>query len=130
MMESLVLGLEGWGVPENRIHYEAFGPASIKRSANPTAIEPVAAMQSDIVVTFAKSGKQIPWQPGMGSLLEFAEANGVIVESSCRAGSCGCCQTTIKTGEVAYGHAPDFDPEPGSCLLCSCTPKTSVTLEA
>ncbi|WIM05739.1 MAG: 2Fe-2S iron-sulfur cluster-binding protein [Candidatus Nitricoxidivorans perseverans] len=130
MMESLVIGLEGWGVPKSRIHYEAFGPASIKRSENTTGVEPVVAIQSDIVVTFAKSGKQIPWQPGTGSLLDFAEANGVKVDSSCRAGSCGCCQTTIKTGEVAYGHAPDFDPEPGNCLLCSCTPKTSVTLEA
>jgi ferredoxin-NADP reductase len=130
MMESLVLGLEGWGVPECRIHYEAFGPASIKHSASPTALEPVVAIQGDIIVTFAKSGKQVPWQPGMASLLDLAEANGVKVESSCRAGSCGCCQTTIQSGELAYSHAPDFVPDPGSCLLCSCTPKTSVTLEA
>jgi hypothetical protein len=35
----------------------------------------------------------------------------------------------IKSGEVAYRQAPDFDPEAGSCLLCVCTPKTSLTLE-
>ena len=130
MMESLVLGLEAWGVPEGCIHYEAFGPASIKRAPSTMAVESGTATQNDIVVTFAKSGKQLPWKPDMGSLLDFAEANGVKVDSGCRAGSCGSCQTTIKSGEVAYGHAPDFDPEPGSCLLCSCTPKTSVTLEA
>lgn len=130
MMESLVIGLEAWGVPESHIHYEAFGPASIKRASNITTAESMEAIQNNIVVTFAKSGKQLLWKPGMENLLDFAEANGVKIDSGCRAGSCGSCQTSIKSGEVAYSHAPDFDPEPGSCLLCSCTPKTSLTLEA
>jgi len=128
MMESLVAALEDWGVPEVRIHFEAFGPASIKRKPTMTAESP--APQSDIVVTFAKSGKQLPWQPASGSLLDFAEANGIRVDSGCRAGGCGSCQTTIQSGEVAYRNPPDYDPEPGTCLLCTCTPKTSVTLEA
>jgi len=132
MMESLVLGLEGWGVPDSRIHFEAFGPASIKRKPAGTAPSAEAranAADADIVVTFARSGKQLAWQPAAGSLLEFAEANGIAVQSGCRAGGCGTCQTTIKHGEVAYRQPPDFDPEPGSCLLCVCAPKTSVTLE-
>ena len=128
MMESLVTGLEAWGVPEARIHFEAFGPASIKRKSVAVAENP--APQRDIVVTFTKSGKQLPWQPGDGSLLEFAEANGIQVDSGCRAGGCGSCQTTIRSGEVNYRNPPDYDPEPGSCLLCCCAPKTSVTLEA
>ena len=127
MMESLVTALEDWGVPEARIHFEAFGPASIKRR---TAAASSPDTASDIVVTFAKFGKQLPWQPASGSLLEFAEANGIAVNSGCRAGGCGSCQTTIQSGEVAYRQVPDFDPEPGSCLLCVCSPKTSVTLEA
>jgi hypothetical protein len=130
MMESLVLGLEAWGVPESRVHYEAFGPASIKRKTSAVSAESVAASHSDIVVTFARSGKQLPWNPGTGNLLDFAEANGVKIDSGCRTGSCGSCQTTIKSGEVAYDHMPDFDPEAGCCLLCSCSPKTSLTLEA
>jgi ferredoxin-NADP reductase len=129
MMESLVAALDDWGVPEARIHFEAFGPASIKRRQ---ANLPTAADQSgttDIVVTFAKSGKQIAWQPAAGSLLEFAESNGISVNSGCRAGGCGSCQTTIQAGEVSYHQAPDFDPEPGSCLLCVSFPKTSLRLE-
>lgn len=129
MMESLVAGLEDWGVPEARIHFEAFGPASIKRKPI-AAVTDTPATQNDIVVTFAKSGKTLPWYAGVGSLLEFAEANGIQVDSGCRAGGCGTCQTTVQAGEVAYGNPPDFDPEPGNCLLCVCTPKTSVTLEA
>ena len=125
-----MLGLEAWGVRAAHIHYEAFGPASIKRSSNIAPPESNGQTQTDILVTFAKSGKQALWRPGTGNLLEFAESQGIKVDSGCRTGSCGSCQTTIKEGEVAYDHAPDFDPEPGSCLLCSCKPKTSVTLEA
>ena len=132
MMESLVLGLEDWGVPEARIHFEAFGPASIKRkqaTATAVSVAQTEAVDTGIVVTFAQSGKQLPWQPTSGSLLEFAEKNGITVNSGCRAGSCGSCQTTIRTGEVAYLQAPEYDPEPGTCLLCVSKPKTSVTLE-
>jgi ferredoxin-NADP reductase len=132
MMESLVLGLEDWGVPEARIHFEAFGPASIKRKQATTTAFSVAQTEvadTGIVVTFAQSGKQLPWQPTSGSLLEFAEKNGITVNSGCRAGSCGSCQTTIRTGEVAYLQAPEYDPEPGTCLLCVSKPKTSVTLD-
>jgi ferredoxin-NADP reductase len=129
MMASLVSALEDWGVPDARIHFEAFGPASIKRK-NDITIDPTQVTDRDIVVTFAQSGKQLPWQPGAGSLLEFAEANGISVNSGCRAGGCGTCQTTIRSGEVTYRQSPDFDPEPGSCLLCVSSPKTSVTLEA
>ncbi|MDP2792491.1 MAG: 2Fe-2S iron-sulfur cluster-binding protein [Sulfurisoma sp.] len=133
MMESLVTALEAWGVPDSHIHFEAFGPASLKRrpASAPVQTEATAGdITSDIVVTFAKSGKQLSWQPTSGSLLEFAEANGVSIDSGCRAGGCGTCQTTIRSGEVSYRNPPDFDPEPGSCLLCVCSPKTSVTLEA
>jgi ferredoxin len=87
-------------------------------------------MANEIVVTFAKSGKQFPWQTTAANLLEFAEAHGIAVDFGCRAGSCGTCQTVIRAGEVAYRQPPDYDPEPGTCLLCSCTPKTDVTLEA
>jgi ferredoxin-NADP reductase len=128
LMASLVPALEEWGVLDAHIHFEAFGPASIKRK-QPLSPAIVSAVESDIVVTFARSGKMLPWQPATGSLLEFAESNGIAVESSCRAGGCGSCQTTIRNGEVSYLQQPEFDPEPGNCLLCVSIPKTSVTLE-
>lgn len=131
MMETLVSALDDWGVPDSHIHFEAFGPASIKRRRPADAIpeEDHAAPLGDITVTFAKSGKQAPWTPQSGSLLEFAEGLGITIDSGCRAGGCGTCQTTIRSGEVAYRQTPDFDPEPGTCLMCVCTPKSHVTLE-
>jgi ferredoxin-NADP reductase len=86
LMESLVPALENWGVPDAHIHFEAFGPASIKRKS--AAAQQAVATESDIVVTFARSGKRFQWQPDAGSLLEFAEANGIAVDSGCRAGGC------------------------------------------
>ncbi|MBF0219384.1 MAG: 2Fe-2S iron-sulfur cluster binding domain-containing protein [Gammaproteobacteria bacterium] len=124
MMESIVDGLEKWGVSQAHIHFEAFGPATVKRHP----ITP--AITDPIEITFAKTGVSIPWQTSAATLLEFAEAQGIKVNSGCRSGSCGSCQTTIISGEINYLHQPDYDPQPGSCLLCCATPKTNLTLEA
>ncbi|MBI4995518.1 MAG: 2Fe-2S iron-sulfur cluster binding domain-containing protein [Rhodocyclales bacterium] len=127
MMASMVAGLEDWGVPDARIHFEAFGPASVKRR---TPASPTPEAGTDIQVTFARTGTTATWRRSAGTLLEFAEQEGIPVDSSCRSGACGTCRTTITAGEVSYNQPPDYDPEPGMCLLCVCTPKTSVTLEA
>jgi len=99
MLESLVPALEDWGVPDTHIHFEAFGPASIKRRNAKDSLN--QAVVNDIFVIFAQSGKQLQWSPLFGSLLELAEAQGISVNSGCRAGGCGSCQTKIRSGEVA-----------------------------
>jgi ferredoxin-NADP reductase len=132
MLESLVPALEDWGVSEDRIHYEAFGPASIRRKKSAEAHEGIGsgkAVEPAFAVTFARSRKQLPWQSANNSLLELAEGHGVTVSSGCRAGCCGTCQTTLLEGEVRYRQTPEFTPEAGTCLLCVCTPTTDVTLE-
>ncbi len=122
MMETLVPALADWGVAAARIHYEAFGPAMVTRRAP----EPEAG--SALAVTFSRSGRRLDWQAG--SLLELAEAGGVKVESGCRSGCCGACQTSIESGEVAYEQLPEFDVVPGSCLLCLAKPRTDLVLAA
>jgi ferredoxin-NADP reductase len=129
MMESLVPGLEEWGVDTDDIHYESFGPASLVKHEKPKT-GPEAISAQTITVTFSKSGARVPWNPDAGSLLELAETQGIEVESGCRAGSCGCCQTTLESGEVEYSQQPDADVEPGHCLLCISTPKSDLTLAA
>lgn len=126
MMESLVPGLQEWGVDAIDIYYESFGPATLIKHEKPT---PDTAAQP-ITVTFSRSSKSIPWDPASDSLLEFAESNGINVESGCRAGSCGSCQTVLKAGTVEYSQQPDADIEPGHCLLCISTPRGDLTLDA
>ncbi len=129
MMETLVPALAAWGVPDERIHYEAFGPASVPKRA-PAVPAAVAATQS-CTVRFEKSGKSIVWDGRDASLLDFAERHGVALDSGCRAGSCGSCQTRVLAGAVAYRSSPDFDPDPGHCLPCVAVPKSEqLTLAA
>lgn len=132
MMETLVPALEDWGVPDTRIHFEAFGPASVKRRGPQTWTpeQTIASPAAGITVTFSKSGRRVQWSQRFGSLLEFAESHGIAIDSGCRAGSCGTCQTTVRSGEVAYPKTPDYDPQPGTCLMCIGTPGSDVTLEA
>lgn len=129
MLESVVAGLDDWGVAPENIHYEAFGPASIKRQRVAEPVVEEGADLTQIEVTFARSGKRLAWPATAGNLLDFAEAQGMMVNSACRAGACGSCQTKVLSGEVRYQQTPDYDPEPGTCLLCVGTPKTSLTLE-
>ncbi|MCN4144673.1 MAG: 2Fe-2S iron-sulfur cluster binding domain-containing protein [Thiohalomonas sp.] len=126
MMESLLPGLEGLGVNSNDIYYESFGPATLIKHKK-TA--PAVSSEQPVNITFTQTAKTILWDPAADSLLEFAEANGIEVESSCRAGNCGSCQTTVKAGEVDYNQEPDADLSPGHCLLCISKPKNDLTLE-
>lgn len=126
MMESLVPGLEDWGVDSSDIYYESFGPASLVKHAK----SPLSTTSQSIVVTFSRSDKSLPWDFEADSLLEFADANDLEVESGCRAGSCGTCQTAIKAGEINYNQEPDADVAPGHCLLCISTPTSNLTLDA
>ena len=124
MMESLVSDLKDWGVPAEDIHFEAFGPASIKKTAVPS-------LQSDgIKVTFQKSNKTLNWTSEAGSLLEFAETNGVVIDAGCRAGNCGTCLTAVRSGEIDYLNEPGERPDPGSCLVCVGVPKSELVLDA
>ena len=129
MMESLVKDLSEWGVPEERINFEAFGPASVKRL--PKAESAQVADTAGVEVSFVRAGKTVPWSNATGSLLELAEAHGIRIDSGCRAGSCGTCITAIRVGQVDYPSGkPDFDIEKGSCLACVAVPKGALSLNA
>jgi ferredoxin-NADP reductase len=126
MMESLVKDLGAWGVPENRIHFEAFGPASVKKVAQPAA---AVAPEGGHEIHFTRSNKRLTWTGG-GSLLEFAESNGIRIDSGCRAGSCGTCATAVREGKFDYLRKPDIEIEKGSCLVCVSVPKSSLAIDA
>ena len=131
MMETLVPALAEWGVATDDIYYESFGPASLIKHENLTRqVTTEATAAQTFTITFSKSEKSATWDPSAGSLLEFAEANGIEVESGCRAGSCGSCQTRLAAGEGDYNQAPDADVESGHCLLCISIPRSDLTLVA
>lgn len=129
MMESLVKGLDEWGVPQDAVNFEAFGPASVKKTT-PQPAESGNGTGKTLKVTFQKSGKEIEWTPTAGSLLETAEAHGIELDAGCRAGNCGTCLTAVRSGDVSYLNEPGEMPEAGSCLVCVGVPKTDLVLDA
>lgn len=131
MMSTLTQDLEKWGVPEDRVHFEAFGPASVKKVTAPAAAAAAAeASGPTLEITFAKSGKTCAWKPNGHSLLDFAEEQGIRIDSGCRAGNCGTCLTAVKSGEVRYTVESGAKPEAGSCLVCVSVPKGNLVLDA
>ena len=127
MMDQITSELKEWGVPQSHIHYEAFGPATVKSVAKP-ASEATPGMETE--VTFARSGKTLVWDGTSPSLLDFAEANGIAIDSGCRAGNCGTCITAIRAGKIEYLSEPGAAVEDGSCLACIALPQGKLNLDA
>lgn len=129
MMAALVPPLADWGVPERDIHFESFGPASsgfVRPVADAQAVPRTEAFD----IQFRRSRRTIAWTGDDASLLDFAERRGISVESGCRTGSCGACETQLVSGDVRYASKPDFDMAAGACLLCVSLPVSNLVLEA
>ena len=133
MMNTVVPELADWGVPEKNIHFEAFGPATVKKATPEKNAEEKAAdaaAAESIEVVFAKSGKTVQWDSEADSILDFAEENDIAIDFGCRAGNCGTCITAVRAGDVKYVVEPGAAPEAGSCLTCISVPRSSITLDA
>ena len=126
MMENLVPALRVWGVARDALHYETFGPASIEMDDEGG----IAQKNIPTDVRFDRSTRTLGWTGEDSTLLDFAERHGVAVESGCRSGSCGSCETTILSGAVRYRQEPAFDVSAGRCLLCIAVPDGELVLDA
>jgi ferredoxin-NADP reductase len=126
MMSDLNEGLLAWGVAEENIHMEAFGPASVKKTA-PAVSDPATP---PVRVVFCRSTKEAAWSGQADSLLDLSLAEGVSMSYGCRAGNCGSCKTAIKSGKVKYVKRPGCEVEAGSCLTCIAVPEGDLLLDA
>ena len=127
MMDQITHDLEKWGVPKSRIHFEAFGAATVKRVSKEVG---PAQSGEPVQVEFARSGNTLVWDNSATSLLDFAEASGISMDSGCRAGNCGSCITAIRSGSVEYLSEPGAPVEDGSCLTCISVPRGNLVLDA
>jgi ferredoxin-NADP reductase len=124
-MQSIVPELLDWGVPDDRIHYEAFGPASVATGAAATAAE--RALGS--AVRFGVDSPACEWDGAYATLLDLAEARGVPVASGCRAGNCGACRVRVVEGAVSTLKRPGASVGDGECLACISVPRGAVRIE-
>lgn len=75
------------GLPIGRLHEESFDVSSGVSGTGGS-------------VEFSTSGKTIK-STGSESLLELAEANGIVLPSACRTGHCGECKVRCESGEIS-----------------------------
>jgi len=119
-------GLRDMRIPDDRIHAEQFGPSTLRRRLDAGVISPYAnqkpAATTPVNVEFARSGKEARYLPESGSLLEFAEQNGLKPDFSCRGGSCGVCKTRVLKGQVHYPNPPALRLLPDEVLICCAVP--------
>ena len=121
-MQGLYDTLRSLGVSDGRILAEAFGPAALVRRPEKALESATAEKAESALVAFTESGLEEQWTPESGSLLDFAEAQGLQLEFGCRNGACGMCATKITAGSVAYRHTPSAATREDEALICCAVP--------
>ena len=121
MLRDLPAGLIARGVPRFEIFQEAFG------SAPASAAPPAADVTHQ--VRFDRSDRVLTWRPADGTLLDFAEANGLTPPSGCRVGQCESCAVPVLAGSFRYLTPLDSD-EPETCMTCQAAPTADLVLDA
>ncbi|MBC8751675.1 MULTISPECIES: FAD-binding oxidoreductase [Paraburkholderia] len=117
-MQMVHDGLTDAGVSHDRIRYESFGPATVLSPRS----QAVQSKVTEALVVFEGSGLEVEWDDFSGSLLDFAEMNGVYAESACRSGSCNTCECSLLEGQVDYLIEPAAPLPAGRCLPCVAKP--------
>ena len=103
------------GLNPQHYHQEAFG-------VNQATEEMVKTLQLSVNGYLFEGNNQ-------GTLLDQAEAAGVSIASSCRAGFCGACKVTLESGQVHQPDVPalqDHERNMGQVLACCCVPQTDI----
>ncbi|MEP3479071.1 MAG: 2Fe-2S iron-sulfur cluster-binding protein [Fuerstiella sp.] len=136
MMDSLVPALVDWGVAKDRIHSEAFGPATVKAVpksqpiSRPAESDSASQDAATATVHFSRSNQKVAWDGTADNLLDLADHHGIQIDSGCRAGSCGTCIVAIKKGKTETTIDADGGCDEGSCLACVSTPVGDLVLDA
>jgi ferredoxin-NADP reductase/MOSC domain-containing protein YiiM/ferredoxin len=133
-MRDLSNGLMAWGVSDDRVHTEIFGPGKPK---TPGVVDPSHAaphppegtVGSGPRVSLVRSGLNVCWNAKFSSLLEFAEACDVPVRWACRTGVCHTCESGLISGSVNYQPEPLEPPAHGNLLICCSQPQSDVVID-
>jgi ferredoxin len=133
-MSDLTGGLAAQGVAPDRIHTEMFGAGpsmtpGIAASRRRPPHLPAGPSSAGPMVSFARTGLNVRWEPSFQSLLELAEACDVPVRWSCRTGVCYSCETGLVAGKINYRPDPIDAPADGNVLICCSPPEGDVVIE-
>jgi ferredoxin-NADP reductase/MOSC domain-containing protein YiiM len=133
-MSDLTSGVQASGVAAERIHTEMFGAGpsltpGIAAAAGKRPHLPDGLPGDGPMVSFTRSGVNVPWSPAFNSLLELAEACDVPARWSCRSGVCHSCETGLVAGSVGYRPDPVDAPADGNVLICCARPTSDIAVD-
>jgi len=137
LISELTATLSGLGVPAAQIRFEAFEAAAAAREGAAGATVPAGALRGSrdsgdgyhLTLSLSKRTAVVGKRQ---TLLEAAEAAGVEIPNSCRAGVCLTCRARLANGEVecASDSLDAADRADGYVLPCVSWAKGDCTLEA
>jgi ferredoxin-NADP reductase/MOSC domain-containing protein YiiM len=133
-MSDLTAGLAASGIATDRVHTEMFGAGpsitpGIAAAPRRPPHSPAGVPGSGPLVSFARTGLNVRWEPTFHSLLELAEACDVPVRWSCRTGVCHTCETGLVAGKIGYRPDPVDAPAEGNVLICCSQPEGDVVID-
>lgn len=108
LLEALEERMSHW--PRGSLHLERF---EAKVLGDPVWAEP---FEVDLML----SGLSVEVAPGT-SILEAVEAEGIVVPSSCRVGTCGTCEVAVVDGDVEHRDSvlsPEEQDDNRSMMIC------------
>lgn len=114
----------------SNLHSESFSTSRIAQGITQNA-ESLKLSEPQHQVTFTKSGITVATDEHI-TLLDLAEAHGIEIEYSCRAGSCGECEVKCR-GEIEMGKDCEIDPQQraaGFIYTCASVAKSDLELDA
>lgn len=123
-MEAMYRYATDLGFSEDRIHYEFFG------ETKKLGVQPISAPgHTGYTIKFLKSGKEVPWNDSVTSILDLAEANGLRPDYSCRMGTCATCESRLIKGTFEYDPEPFMEPDDGNLLICCAIPTSNMEID-
>ena len=135
-MKQVKSSLQELGFDMANYHDETFDPGGKKKAKIAAEIieaqkEVADAPTGPFQLTFQKTGKTVELE-ATENLLERIEAEGIAIESACRAGNCGCCQVKKISGETKTVNEIGLHQErrdEGYILTCTTHLESDVTLD-
>ncbi|OTE97007.1 hypothetical protein BCS42_03300 [Crenothrix sp. D3] len=125
-MEEMKAMLISIDFPMVNLHSESFSGGRVA-----SGVETHADSEGKYQVTFAKSGVTIKTN-GNKSILDLAEAHGIELDYSCRAGYCGDCKAKV-TGAVKMPEGAEIDDNEkaeGFVYTCCSFPEGDIEVDA
>lgn len=103
-------------------------PVQVKKVMQKSKPEPsvellLVAEKATVVFSVKKLKKE--WTDDDGTLLEFAEEQGLKPKFGCRSGVCGMCKVPLISGEIVYEKEISAPVNDGEILLCCAVPAES-----